>query len=65
MAYGRQRVALLVVSIIFPLFAAATLALRVHARSLSQKKHDVSDYFIFFAMVNERDRFPMDLSLSD
>ena len=52
MGYPSQGIALIVVSVVFPILSFATLLLRVKARSRSQKDLDASDYFLFFALVS-------------
>ena len=54
MAYPSQGVALIVVNLVFPILAFATILLRVKARSNARKSLDFSDYFLFFAMVRIR-----------
>ena len=51
MAYPPLGLALIIVSVVFPILALVMIVLRVVARSRADKRVDLSDWFLFFAMV--------------
>ena len=47
-------VALITISVIFPLLAFSAVALRIRARSVSRTSFSASDYMILIALVKSR-----------